>query len=613
MKLKSQNMSKKLNKVVSFRGLTMIVAISLCLFFSFTSCHREPIYIDPLATINLKVYLEDSGEVKSKGAVESFFAKVYLAYEDDTSEFTCYFSDPYNTGYYSWDPMRSEKLIGVLGTPFRIIIEATVDGAEVRGESEIVNIAEQSTVTVSIELRAGYMRIGTRSPRTEDIFGRYVFVGGEVYELENGQPLLESGIICIPQSAYDAMQSPEMFTFENGVEQISGFKRTFSEYEGGANSTANNCYRFEMKLTGLTPETNYSIRAYALVGDSYRYGRVVNFRTIRQGPEIKTYMATDVTKVSLKLNAQIFTDDGSDITERGFIVSHSQYFEQPQTYECGSGLGEFNVDISGLNPCTRIYYKSYAKNSDGTYYGNRMSVCTYEEFTDVRDNSVYKYVRIGSQYWMSENMRYLPRVNGVMEGSEDNGQSEGLYFYVCRYDGTDVREAQNNTLSQSVENVPSGTNMYNIFGVLYNARAAQTACPSGWHLPSDMEWSKMEVYLQNNGFNASEILDNDANRQSNNYTAKPLSAGMMWSSTGYDNSVGMDQKMNNSSSFGAVPGGYRGVEGGFYGLGKDAYWWTSTSDGGSYGYGRSVGYTNDGMKRESYPMGDGFSVRCVKD
>lgn len=600
----------------SAKGKLTVFAMVLCLFLSFVSCHRDPIVLEPIATLNLQVFWNDLGDgIKSKGAVDNFHATVYLVYENETFEFNCYFADRCNTGYYTNDPLLGEELYGISDSPFTIVIEAEIDGVKVRGESPEVVISDQEIVSVMIELKAGHLRVGTRSPRYEDIFGSYAFVGGEVYELGANQTLLECGIISIPRTAYDAMQSESMFTFQNdGLEGISGYQRINSEYEGGTHGwNEPNLYRYEIKLPNLSTETSYCYRAYALVDGTYYYGRVVRFTTTKQGPKIRTFTATNVTKTSVSLNAKAYSDDGSPIAERGFIVSNSPYYEMPQTYECGSGLGEFNVNISDLTPCTRVYYKSYVKNATGIHYGNKMSVCTYEEFTDSRDNNVYKYVQIGSQIWLAENMRYLPSVSNATEGGENSDQADESYMYVYGYQGSNAAEAKVNTLPQSVENVPAGTNMYKTFGVLYNAKAAQSACPSGWHLPTDSEWTKLEVFMQNNGFNASEILDNDESRMTNNYTAKAFADGSLWSNSTFDNTIGCGDNQNNSASFSATPGGYRAVEEGFYGLGKDAYWWTNTTAGSGENYGRSIGYTNDGMKRESYPKADGLGVRCIKD
>lgn len=594
-------------------GGVIVVATIICLFLPFVSCYHDPVEMGSVVALNIELLKgDDFGEIKSKGAVDDFYAKVILEYEKDTFEFECFFTDIYNTGSYTIDQTKGDCPYGVHNAPFKIVVETEIDGASVRGESEMIVVSEEAVITVRIELKAGFVRIGTRSPRFEDIAGRYAFVGGEIYELGTDQQLRESGVICIPQVAYDAMQSKDQFSFENdGLDQISGYSRTFSEYDNSGSGRSN--YRFELRLSSLTPETNYSIRAYALVGDEYHYGRVVNFRTKRQGPDIRTLMATNITKTSVKLKAQILTDDGSDIVERGFIVSTSANFENPQKYECGSGLGDISADVTGLSPCTRLFYKSYATNTDGLYYGSRMSVCTYDEFTDSRDNNVYRYVQIGSQYWMAENLRFLTKVDGATTGSEIDSLADEAFSYIYGYNGTDVLAAQGYTTQQAVENVSSGTDVYNTFGVLYNFTSATDACPSGWHLPTDSEWTRMEIYLQNAGFNSGEILDNDANRLTNNYTAKALSSGTLWSSSSYENTVGNDLVLNNASCFSALPGGSRGAEGDFYGVGRDAYWWTKTSAGNGKGYCRTIGYTNDGMKREIYSNGNGLSVRCVKD
>jgi uncharacterized protein (TIGR02145 family) len=90
--------------------------------------------------------------------------------------------------------------------------------------------------------------------------------------------------------------------------------------------------------------------------------------------------------------------------------------------------------------------------------------------TDVAGN-VYKTVLIGKQWWMAENLAYLPVVNLPTEESVTNP-----YYYVYDYIGEDVDAAK-------------ATDNYKTYGVLYNWTAAMAACPAGWHIPSDAEWT----------------------------------------------------------------------------------------------------------------------------
>jgi hypothetical protein len=92
-------------------------------------------------------------------------------------------------------------------------------------------------------------------------------------------------------------------------------------------------------------------------------------------------------------------------------------------------------------------------------------------FTDSRDGHKYKYVKIGSQVWMAENLAYLPIVN--LGSSKSHTEPK---YYVYSYTGTDVNEAKK-------------TSNYSTYGVLYNWPAAIAACPPGWHLASDSEWT----------------------------------------------------------------------------------------------------------------------------
>jgi uncharacterized protein (TIGR02145 family) len=104
-------------------------------------------------------------------------------------------------------------------------------------------------------------------------------------------------------------------------------------------------------------------------------------------------------------------------------------------------------------------------------------------FTDSRDGNTYKWVKIGDQVWMAENLAYLPEVSPPSEYSD----TEPCY-YVYGYEGTNVSEAKT-------------TYNYKTYGVLYNYLAALTACPNGWHIPTIEEKHQLVNYLKVKGYN----------------------------------------------------------------------------------------------------------------
>ncbi len=78
------------------------------------------------------------------------------------------------------------------------------------------------------------------------------------------------------------------------------------------------------------------------------------------------------------------------------------------------------------------------------------------DFIDNREDKTYKMVTIGDQTWMAENLNY---------------ESSGSIVY------------KNDAANAST------------YGRLYAQQDAKDACPDGWHLPSDAEWTKLELFL----------------------------------------------------------------------------------------------------------------------
>ena len=214
-----------------------------------------------------------------------------------------------------------------------------------------------------------------------------------------------------------------------------------------------------------------------------------------------------------------------------------------------------------------------------------------------RDGNSYCSITLGEQEWLSENMRYLPSVNYLTDASVADAR-----YYVYDYDGTDVNEARNN---------PN----YSEFGVLYNWRAAQTACPAGWHLPSDDEWSQLEVYLQNNGFNYDDYIDTDNDRETHNVIAKSLASTSGWVDSGIVNTPGWLQPKNNTSSFNGKPAGMKIATSHFQEKGNRTWWWTSDTEYGdsSSAWDRRLRYDLEELSKTHNHKSVGVSVRCLRN
>lgn len=207
-------------------------------------------------------------------------------------------------------------------------------------------------------------------------------------------------------------------------------------------------------------------------------------------------------------------------------------------------------------------------------------------FTDSRDQRVYKWVKIGDQIWMAENLAYLPNVSPPSVESV----SDPIY-YVYDYNGTNLFEAK-------------ATENYSCYGVLYNWPAAKTACPAGWHLPAYEEWTALSDFLIKNGYGFGG---------SGPDIAKALAAKTNWNNFSVAGSLGFELATNDSSGFSALPGGYRYGGGTFYYLDYHGVWWTSTENNyyssmACYLYFNSA-FLNQDNDYKQY----GFSVRCVKD
>ena len=279
---------------------------------------------------------------------------------------------------------------------------------------------------------------------------------------------------------------------------------------GSGSGTGN----FSGEIVGLEANTIYYIRAYAINSAGEGYGQEVSFTTLfERVPTVNTTIITEVGSFKANGGGSIIDTGSTSLTERGIVWSKSQNptIASAGKVVSGSGTGNISGVIVGLEANTIYYLRAYAINSVGVGYGEQLSFKTKERKIDV-DGNAYGLVSIGSQVWLTENLKTTKYLNGDLIGStsneaEWNNSTTGLFYAVSRPEG---------------------------YGNLYNAIAVKDArklCPAGTHLPSNIEWQTL--------FNS---LGDSA-----------MAAMKLKTTTGWDAVSGNG---TNSSGFSALPAGY---------------------------------------------------------
>jgi uncharacterized protein (TIGR02145 family) len=140
--------------------------------------------------------------------------------------------------------------------------------------------------------------------------------------------------------------------------------------------------RFTSDITGLTENTTYYIRAYAINNVGTGYGGTVEFSTTDPAdflPVLTTDTVTAITMSTARSGGQISSDGGYPVTLRGVCWSSSPAptIADDKTDD-GAGTGSFESSITGLTDNTTYYVRAYAANIAGIAYGNEVSFTTIE-------------------------------------------------------------------------------------------------------------------------------------------------------------------------------------------------------------------------------------------
>ena len=307
------------------------------------------------------------------------------------------------------------------------------------------------------------------------------------------------------------------------------------------------------------------------------------------------------------------TLSGSQIQVSWSSVSNATSYK---VYRSSSANGSYtligsptNIYYYDTNPLTGYnYYKVKAVNNAGESAFSSVASCNYSGSTDGQpcsgtptvtdvDNNVYNTVQIGQQCWMAENLRTTKYADGTVIPLGGSTTSTTTAY---RY--------RPNNLSS---NVSTYGYLYNWKAVMRNNNSSsanpsgvQGVCPTGWHVPSDAEWTQLTDYVgSQSGYQCSS---------SSIYIGKALASTTGWETSTLICSVGNNQSTNNVTGFNARPAGQNDGSG-YYDFGSMARFWSSTQASGSNAHIRYLYCIYNGVYSYDYNKSYAFSVRCLRN
>jgi uncharacterized protein (TIGR02145 family) len=195
------------------------------------------------------------------------------------------------------------------------------------------------------------------------------------------------------------------------------------------------------------------------------------------------------------------------------------------------------------------------------------------------DGNIYNTLTIGTQVWLAENLKTTKYNDGtpiplVTDNTEWSNLTTPAY---CWYDNDSSAYSET-------------------YGALYNWYVVETnnLCPTGWHVPSDAEWTTLATYLGGVSVAGGKLKETGTTH---------------WNSpnTGATNDYG----------FTALPGGYRYLsetDDSYSSINKEGRWWSTTVNITVVDSWIRI-ITNNGSDLGRYTSSKeyGFSVRCIKD
>lgn len=357
------------------------------------------------------------------------------------------------------------------------------------GESSAADMGRKIIVEGSI---GGYTtELSALQPNQKYTFCAYAinpsgtYYGDEIsFVTEVGMPKVSAPVISSITSVSAIFSSVVTDHGGENVSEVGFYYSTNADFDSALK--VNQPYAtdaYSLEVSDLEINTKYYVRAYVRNSTGVVCSDVESFKTSVYLPSVTTLAYTDVTSMSALLSGDVISDNGSAITERGFVWIRGTGAPTIESYKIKveGTTGEYTGVLTGLEPNERYSFRAYAINSEGVSYGEIMyfftlaglpelSITTVTEITSTSAVLSCTIVNNGGAT-VSEVGFYYDVVSQVdiqksSKHSEDYSSDTfsvlvenlkvGTNYYVKAYAVNDIGEKQNDVvLFKTISTIPS--------------------------------------------------------------------------------------------------------------------------------------------------------------
>ena len=485
----------------------------------------------------------------------------------------------------------------VVETP--LTVQVTLTDADDSTYSESHSVTSNPNGLISLWIGDGYDPIGNLN----NLKWNSVTVESKIYRQSNGVLIAEHTLplAAVPYALYAENVNKENLStnIEEYIEEHP-FAQVQSDWE--ENDETSKAYILHKPVMPVVNDGHLTIQ---FAGQEYTFtANQADNTTVDLGEAIETpqvqsdWEETDPTSKAYILHKPDINDGQLTIQFAGQEYTFTANQAANTTVEIPAPTAMTAADlielVNGMTDEQKAALRTALGVTGGGEEPSTTFTCGTDKMVDANGNE-YETVQIGTQCWTKTNLRTTKKADGndlvdpIATGITPEYSNTEQYYY-----------------DYSSHSLPLETR-----GYLYNWPAAMVVCPTGWHLPSDDEWTLLTDYVSN----AQEGTEYIYRCEQSDATsiAKALASQTGWESYSGECCPGnQSEKPNDATGFSAVPAGncYGSV---FDYADIDATFWSSTLSPSEGAYERDLPCGNAHVSRHSDDRHFGYSVRCLRD